>query len=133
MDCWLPVKEYTFSSEYDKVNNSTSSFFILNKDIASYLNLYLNTRDSCFYDETHKVGAIITQWTRKDGHHENLIYIRKNLLKKYLTENELEYIWRAWGERSYFSTDYRELDEFRKNNEGHKYFFSTIKFSDLIQ
>ena len=59
-----------------------------------------------------------------------LIYIRQDLLEKYLIDKGLDLIWAIWGERNYKSKNNEGLEDFSRKYKHYKVFQKIITYSD---
>lgn len=91
------------------------------KELTCFLNLISQPQTFDFYDLEGKKASIITSYGNDYKNNQHFTYIRKDLLDKYLAENNLELIWAIWGEKELplNSQDLRErliekYDDFRR-------------------
>lgn len=120
----MPV--YTFGWEGHRSNeNRTGSIVYLAPSICEFLNL--KNRENSF-DLVDEIGNVATLYREfKDGSVEknwgdsHLLYIRKDLLDRYLVSSKQEIVWTLWGERT-FKLDLMNSirDEARAIRVGHR-------------
>ena len=105
---WLPgirieVPTISFSWEsYHSVHNDFSGFSLPAPSLIQKLNLSSRNREIDFYDSAGKPGMLYrTNGDSWKGNRHNLIYIRADLLKQYLSKTRQSLIWCNWGERDW--------------------------------
>lgn len=93
----LPVMEYAFSSESSA--NKLQRKTIISKELANYLNLRSNpdTFEMVAADESEASQTI--KYYKDYNNSHTLVYLKKELLDKYLTDNNYSLVWGIWGER----------------------------------
>lgn len=69
------------------------------KEIASFLNLFSQPQTFDLFDSEGRKASISTTFGENYKNKQQFTYIRKDLLDKYLTENNLDLIWAIWGEK----------------------------------
>jgi hypothetical protein len=103
----------------------------VNKEISIHNKLYLLPQSFNLFDQNGSQASFSIEngsvW--KDG--ESLIYLRKDLLDKYLTAKKKSLVWLLWGERSYEPDNYDrgDLEEFmKKNGQNYLRYYDAIKY-----
>lgn len=97
------VTSFTTGFQYDATSydNDGSQYSItcLAPDITEKLKLRQGKVDGFFYDENGKLAVIDTD--QYEGHAG--VVIRKEILEKYLRENDMDLFWVVYGEKQYFT------------------------------
>jgi len=93
----LPVMEYRWEKNSDE--DSTTSVQLLSSEIIEHFSLASKNQSLDLFE---KNGEQISQTFKSGSNYkdlENFIYIRKDMLDKFLTDKKLKMIWVVWGER----------------------------------
>ncbi|MFL9483441.1 hypothetical protein ACI6Q2_11740 [Chitinophagaceae bacterium LWZ2-11] len=115
----LPVMEYSWEG-YHSVLNNAGPTTVVSKEIAKSLNLVEQPQTFELLDENGKKASL--NFYHDSGYNNNhgLVYLRKDLMNKFLSENNLKFVWALWGERDVsFKTEERRIS-----------FFSTHPFTE---
>lgn len=95
----IPSKNYSWESYHSTENNYSGGSF-LSKEIASNLGLYINIPKVSFKEEiNNKKGVLVVESGEVFRNKESLLFIRIDLLKKYLERKNSYLLMFAWGER----------------------------------
>lgn len=118
---FIPVREYHWSYEHSSVNPGQTAI-VPAKEIADIFNLFIQPPTFDLYERNRKRASITLRWgdTWHTGH--RLIYIRKDLLDRYLTKKKLGLIWAIWGERQFKCEESKELHEFMEKHKPQQVF-----------
>ncbi len=124
----LPVMEYACSS-HSELNN-IGYIPIVSKEIIQYLKLSNEPQTFNLFEENGRIASIVTNHFDKEKNHEKFVYMRKDLLDRFIAENDYKLIWCIWGEREPFLNDIGFHHDFhQKNNLNYK----DLKFQDVIE
>lgn len=97
----LPSIHFGWES-YHSPYNSFSGFTLPAPSLIQRLCLSSKNREVDFYDSEGKPGVLYREagsgWT---GNRHNLLYIRADLLRRYLTDTRQVLVWCNWGERDW--------------------------------
>ena len=99
----VPVCDYYWSDSKTVTNEGTLAT-VLSKEISSELSLI--TRPQCFDSFTpdgRQATYNISDHSLQLRNNQSVFYIREDLLRIYLNQNDLTLIWAIWGERSFSS------------------------------
>jgi len=98
----LPSIQYEWES-YHSVHNTFSGFDLPAPSIIQRLGLFCKDREIDFYDASGRPATLYREagggWV---GDRHKLLYIREDLLKRYLAETRQVLVWCNWGERDWF-------------------------------
>jgi len=99
----LELPAITFGWEsYHSTYNDFSGFDLLAPSVIQRLGLASRNREIDFYDSTGMPGTLYREagdgWT---SNRHSLLYIRADLLRRYLTETRQVLVWCNWGERDW--------------------------------
>lgn len=98
----LPYRRYRWES-YHSSENSYSGFSMPAASIIDELSLRTSDRETDFRDSAGRFGSLYRELERdewgRDSH--NLLYLRKDLLLRYLAKTRQTLVWCNWGERSW--------------------------------
>lgn len=97
----LPAVSFGWES-YHSVQNTFSGFDLPAPSLIQRLGLRSRNREVDFYDSAGRPGILYRQagggW---EGNLHKLLYIRADLLRRYLTETRQVLVWCNWGERDW--------------------------------
>lgn len=126
----MPVMEYNFEGYYTSTNNAGNTT-ILGKEIANYLKLLNKPQTFDLYDTNGNIATINVNYEHDYYNNHNFIYIRKDLLDKYLKETKSKFVWSIWGERKIaFENSENILDFFKKHKISTQYFQKIVEYSN---
>lgn len=111
----MPVMEYNWE-DYHSSTNNVGHITILAKEIVNQLNLVNQPQTFDLLDIDGNIASLNLKYHRDYNNSHSFVYIRKDLLDKYLIETQSKYIWIIWGEREVrFETVERQEDFFKAN------------------
>jgi hypothetical protein len=108
----IPVREYSWES-YHSTENQAGGTKFLSKEMAEHLNLYVQLPQTTMaVRNSISAGTIFVRSGEAYRNHESLLFIRQDLLDRYLADKGLVFLLLAWGERrgNYARDDARELE-----------------------
>jgi len=111
----LPSCSYSWESHHSRFNQY-SGFATVSPSICQKLSLENRNREIDLFDKHGKRASIFREF-RTERAHGNLLYLRKDLLERYLDECKKMLIWPIWGERSFH---YEIIEEVRQTNQVQK-------------
>jgi hypothetical protein len=118
----IPSITYSWESYHSKLN-SFSGFYIPAPSIIEKLGLVTKNREIDFYDEKGDLAtAYRTSGKSRNETSHKLLYIRADLLQKYLKQTRQKLVWCNWGERDWLKK--MEGHELIENAERSKLFQS---------
>ncbi len=103
-DALLPVQEYNWESDTLEEEHA-GKIKILAKEIVLHLELKKFNQTFNLVDQDGNIATLGFKQETNYHNAQNELYIRKDLLDKYLEENNLQMIWVVWGERNIAITD----------------------------
>ena len=118
---FIPVRR----SNYEDYHSSVSlgrSVLVPAKEIAEFLGLCSQPQTFDLYEENGKRASVTIRWGEPWHTEHHLIFLRRDLLERYLQENNLRLLWAVWGERQFRSKNNEGLDEFAKEHRPYKAF-----------
>ncbi|MFC1875052.1 hypothetical protein ACFLY3_02745 [Chloroflexota bacterium] len=117
----IPVRNNNWESSHSVVNHDR---FVLvpSKEIAEFLDLCSQPQTFDLYEKNGRRASITIQWgdTWHTGH--KLVFLRKDLLDRYLEKNGYMLAWVIGGERQFKSIGNEGLDEFAEKYLPYKSF-----------
>lgn len=87
-----------WEKEYDASQEETTSFLIPTGEIIHAMNLYEKDTDGVYYWKNEVVAMDLSII----GHERGELIIRKDILDKYLSMNNMKLFWAIAGEKQYF-------------------------------
>lgn len=131
----IPVHGFGWES-YHSVVNDYSGYDVPTPAISNYLGLNYRNQSVEFFDRNGKRATIFMRIQEPDSHHStHLMYLRKDLLERYLAHTEQTIVWAIWGERdaNYKAMDQRNAEaRADKIYEEHKHIHRTFfQYSDF--
>lgn len=126
----LPVMEYNWES-YHSVVNDAGHTTVVGKEIANYLGLINQPQTFDLLDIDGKPASINIEFHKDYNNSHSFVYIRKDLLDKYLSETNSKFVSVIWGERDVrFKTDERREEFFETHPfTEYKVFQEIIEYS----
>lgn len=122
----VPVWNFLWESHHSQLNQ-LRNLEVPSPNICEYLKLQNCNRNVELFDEKGKKATrYYIEGLLNDSNFSHLLYLRKDLLKKYLEINKQEIVWIVWGERD--SRNFNDPERFKvfKNGEHiHKQFFES--------
>ncbi len=114
-DALMPVMEYNWES-YHSSTNSAGHITVVAKEIAKHLKLVSQPQTFDLLDNNGNLASVNFEYHNDYNNSHSFIYIRKDLLDKYLEETNSKFIWIIWGERDVrFKTEERRQEYFKAN------------------
>jgi hypothetical protein len=123
LDVEIPIRSF-----HPVVNEG--SVYVISKEISTELDLRIEPQYFNMLDNKCKKASIILQLGDSWHNGKDLIYLRKDLLKKYLKKKNEQLVWIVWGERNFKSKHNEGLKEFSEKHKHYKVFgphFSIFK------
>jgi len=103
----MPVMEYNWESYHSHLNDAGHSTVVA-KEIANNLKLLNQPQTFDLFESTGNKASININYHDDYNNNHSLVYLRKDLLNKFLSEKKLRFVWAIWGERDVrFKTDER--------------------------
>ncbi len=87
------------------------------KQICNYLTLFIKPQTSDFYDVENKLAATTFKYGEKFDDKSIFIYIRKDLIEKYLKYNNKDLLWFQWSEKRYFKNGVKNFNHVKGESE----------------
>lgn len=117
----IPVRKNNWESYHSAVNPDRF-VMVPSKEIAEFLDLCSQPQTFDLYEKNGRRASITIQWgdTWHTGH--KLLFLRKDLLDRYLNENDYHLVWVIGGERQFKSIMNEGLDEFAEKHLPYKAF-----------
>ena len=99
----IPTRENNWESYHSGVNPGQNTI-VPAREISESLGLWINLPSWDMYDHQGKRATITIEWGEEWVNRHSFTYIRKDLLDKFLKQQNMALIWAIWGEREiYFS------------------------------
>lgn len=126
----MPVRYYNWESYHSTVNRAGSAM-VPAREIAEALDLCSQPQTFDLYEKDGKRASVTLRWGEPWHTQHRLIYLRQDLLERYLKENDAELVWAVRGERQFRSEEIKELEEFSKEHKSFKVFQTTKTYTDV--
>lgn len=111
----LPTMDYNWE-DYHSITNNAGHISVVSKEIANHLNLTNRPQTFDLFDKEGRLASKTIDYHLNYGNNHCFVYLRKDLLDKYLLETKSKFIWVIWGERDVrFKSDERQNDYFTSN------------------
>jgi len=123
-DVEIPIRSFHY------VVNEGQSVYVISKEISTELDLHIEPQYFNMLDNKCKKASIVLQLGDSWHNGKDLIYLRKDLLEKYLKEKNKKLVWIIWGERDFKSKHNEGLKEFSEKHKHYKIYgpyFSVFK------
>jgi hypothetical protein len=97
----LPSMKYAWES-YHSMHNTYSGFNLPAPSLIQRLGLFCRDREIDFFDATGRPATLYREaGDSLKGDRHSLLYVRSDLLRRYLAETRQVLIWCNWGERDW--------------------------------
>ena len=123
------MRNFSWESGRSVVNPGPHAY-VPTKEICEHLKLTSRPQTFDMYDSEGKIATAVRTFgdTWHSGH--KLIYMRQDLVNKYLNDRRLVLIWVIWGERRFWSKNHGELQEFAKTNKSYQVYKYIVVYND---
>ena len=128
-EIFIPTHNNIWESHHSKMTPGRS-VFIPAKEITEFLNLCSQPQSFDMYEKTGKKASITIEYEKKNQNVQDLMFLRKDLLDKYLKENDLYFLRTIGGEREFVTDKVEEYDIFDKKNNRYKQFQNICTYQD---
>jgi len=108
----MPVMEYNWEGYHSHLNNAGHSTIVA-KEVANHLNLINQPQTFDLFESDGNTASINIYHHDDYNNNHCLVYLRKDLLNKFLSEKKLRFVWAIWGEREV---------KFKTNERRHEFF-----------
>ncbi len=109
----MPVMEYNWESYHSYLNDAGHTT-VVSKEVANHLNLINQPQTFDLFESKGNKASINIHYYDDYNNNHSLVYLRKDLLNKFLISNKLRFVWAIWGEREVsFKTDERRNEFFK--------------------
>ena len=109
----IPVMEYNWESHHSTVNQA-GHVTVVAKELVKYLELIDQPQTFDLLCKDGGTASINIHYYDEYNNNHSLVYLRKDLLDKYLKKNKMKFVWAVWGERQVsFKTDERRNEFFK--------------------
>ena len=115
----MPVMNYNWESYHSTVNQA-GNVTVVAKEIVKHLDLIDQPQNLELLSKDGRIASINIQYYSEYNNNHSFVYLRKDLLDKYLGDNKMKLVWTVWGERQLSF----------KTNERRNEFLKAHRFSD---
>lgn len=126
----IPVRKNTWEDYHSEII-SGRSIATPAKEITEHLNLCSQPQTYDLFETNGRRASITFSYGEYWRSSQHFIYLRKDLLERFLSETNHELIWAVWGERE-FHGDIGRRDAFARQHEYYKAFQEIKKYKDLL-
>jgi len=127
---FIPVRYNEWESSHSSVNPS-QAVLVPAKEIAEFLDLCSQPQTFDLYEKNGDRASFTIRWGEPWHTNHQLIFLRQDLLDRYLQENNLRLIWVVWGERQFKSERNEGLEDFTKEHLPYKAFREIKSYGDI--
>jgi hypothetical protein len=126
-DILIPVRESEWESYHSSINPGRHTS-VPCKQIAKELDLCGQPQTFDLYEKDGRRASITIEYGEKWHNSQQLTYLRKDLLDKYLNKTSSKLIWAIWGEREFYSKENSEREIFAKKHDDRKVYQQIIVY-----
>ena len=126
---FIPVRRNNYEDYHSSVNHGRA-VLVPAKEIAKFLDLCSQPQTFDLYEKNGKRASITIRWGEPWHSEHHLIFLRRDMLDRYLHGNNLRLLWVVWGERQFRSKNNEGLDEFAKEHRPYKVFQEIKSYDD---
>lgn len=125
----MPVMEYNWEGYHSHLNDAGHSTIVA-KEVANHLKLVNQAQTFDLFESNGDKASFNIYYHDDYNNNHSLVYLRKDLLDKYLSENKLKFVWAIWGEREVtFKTNERRHEFFTAHPfKEHQVFQKVIEY-----
>ncbi|HOR60865.1 MAG TPA: hypothetical protein PLG05_09425 [Bacteroidales bacterium] len=114
-DVLMPVMEYNWEDYHSSINNAGHNTIVA-KEIANHLKLVSQPQTFDLLDSNGSIASLNLKYFNNYNNNHSFVYIRKDLLDKYLLDTNCQFAWAIWGERDVrFQSEERRQEYFNAN------------------
>ncbi|MBY0379696.1 MAG: NACHT domain-containing protein [Burkholderiales bacterium] len=95
-DILLPSMGYNWETHHSSIN-ATDYPVVVSNEIATDLKLYDKPQTFDLYDQDNNLASKCFIYSKNFDNNEKAIYLRKDLLNKFLINNDYMFVWTIWG------------------------------------
>ncbi len=127
----LPVMEYNWEGYHSHLNQAGNTTVVA-KEIVTQLKLLDKAQTFDLFEFNGNKASIICNYHDEHNNNHSLVFFRKDLMGKFLKENNLKLFWAIWGERDVrFKTSERRIEFFTAHPfKAHQLFQKIIEFGE---
>jgi hypothetical protein len=104
----IPIHEYAWESHHSELNQ-VGGVTTVAPALCEGLGLSNRIGEWDLYDQTGRRGTVCRKWKSKNSHHPNdVLYLRHDLLSRYLNDTRQTLVWLMWGERGYHHSVWKQ-------------------------
>jgi len=111
----LPVMKYSWESYHSELNKCGHTD-VLSKEIANELSLVNLPQSFNLIDENGDLATLNVSYDIEPNNRHHMVYIRKDVLDRYLVSKESRLVWGIWGEREANVGNGFRIDFYEANN-----------------
>ena len=115
----LPVRYNMWESYHSGVNPGQYSL-VLAREVAEDLGLWIKLPSWDMYDSDGRRASISTGWEEPSRTNQTLLYLRKDLLDKFLKRRRISLVWGIWGERETLTRENNSLRQSKAKSVRYK-------------
>jgi hypothetical protein len=125
----MPVMEYNWEGYHSHLNDAGNSTIVA-KEVANHLKLVNQAQTFDLFESNGDKASFNIYYHDDYNNNHSFVYLRKDLLDKYLSEKKLKFIWAIWGEREVtFKTNERRHEFFTAHPfKEHQVFQKVIEY-----
>jgi len=124
----LPLRYFGWEG-YHSITNPAQHTYVPSKELCTFLNLSSRPQTFDMFDESGKKATTTVRWGTHWHNFHQLLYIRQDLLERFLKGNNFDLVWDIGGEREFGSKDMRQRELFAKTHEHYKAYHATVTYS----
>lgn len=104
----MPVSEYSWEGYHSSINQA-GGISVVAKEISFDLNLVNVPQTFNLFEKDGALASLNIRYYVDLHTSQNFVYLRKDLLTRFLEDNKYKLVWGIWGERQITSTEYGEV------------------------
>ena len=125
----IPVRGNTWEEYHSSVNPGRFAL-VPAKEIATYLDLCSHPQTFDLFEKDGRRASVEVRWGEPWHTEHHMIFLRQDLLSRFLRKNNLALVWAVWGERQPRSRDDKGLRESAKEHIPSKVFQEIRLYSE---
>jgi hypothetical protein len=127
----IPVASFSWESGHSATNPGQHAY-VPPRELSEHLQLQSRPQTFDFYDSSGRRASITLKWGEKWHTFQELFFLRKDLLDKFLKDRKYQLAWLVWGERQFKSIHNIGLQEFAKEHDTYKVFQEVLTYKETM-
>lgn len=112
----LPVMSYNWEGHHSVLNDAGHETIVA-RELANHLKLIDKPQTFNLFDENENLASQNIRYHKDFNNNHHFVYLREDLLNKFLLDNNYKLVWAIWGERQVNFKDWDGRRKFHSDND----------------